>query len=722
MTEGEKGKAELGGQSRGNAQQTLPLKSTNPARDARNTAGLPDSEMAETALKHIEWMLIRRPADTLAGAEAGRKGGQPYGDVTALNTTRVIIDAVGPEILADVMSDYVSLLETSSAVYERNGDYAAGIFASGWCQFLDLASRQLCGTNDNREALACGRWLCHESCWTKASRVAIERGEPVDTECAGGIRLFAVPIRAGEDVVGSINFGYGDPPTEPGKLQELASTFGVRVEELRQRANAYESRAPFIIELAKTRLLAAARMIGTMVERKRAEEELRKHREELETLVQQRTQQLADSEQRLAKETGAVATIMREMLSGDLSNAETEKQVLDACLDATQSKYGMIGVVNQHGNYDTTTYSSRTMADCAFPEALAWDMTTGLTIRGIWGWPMIHGKPLLCNNLAEHPDRVGQPKGHVPIHCFLGVPVIRDGKVTGMVAVANKPGGFTEADVETLTRLVAVMTVSQRHRQLLDEQKRLVSERSAQLEEIKRAEENLNRMVVELNRSNTQLEQFAYVASHDLQEPLRMVSSFTQLLERRYGDKLDRSAKEFIGFAVDGAQRMQRLISDLLAYSRVQTKGRPLSPTDSLAALGMAMENLSMAIHESRATVTHGDMPVVQADATQLVQLFQNLIGNAIKFHGADLPHIHVSAEPKGEEWVFSVRDNGIGIAPEYFERIFVIFQRLHAGGTYPGTGIGLAICKKIVERHGGRIWVESQPGKGSTFYFTLRH
>jgi light-regulated signal transduction histidine kinase (bacteriophytochrome) len=335
---------------------------------------------------------------------------------------------------------------------------------------------------------------------------------------------------------------------------------------------------------------------------------------------------------------------------------------------------------------------------------------------------MIHGKPLLCNNLAEHRDRVGAPKGHVPIECFLGVPVERDGKVTGMVAVANKPGGFTEADVETLTRLVDVMTASQRHRELLDEQKRLVGERSAQLEEIKRAEEALQRMVEDLNRSNKELEQFAYVASHDLQEPLRMVSSFTQLLERRYGDKLDQSAKEFIHFAVDGAQRMQRLINDLLAYSRVQTKGKPLSPTDSLEALNVAQENLSMAIMESRAAVSHGNLPVVQADGTQLAQLFQNLIGNAIKFHGADLPHIHVSAEPKGEEWVFSVRDNGIGIAPEYFERIFVIFQRLHAGGTYPGTGIGLAICKKIVERHGGRIWVESQPGKGSTFYFTLRH
>jgi len=237
----------------------------------------------------------------------------------------------------------------------------------------------------------------------------------------------------------------------------------------------------------------------------------------------------------------------------------------------------------------------------------------------------------------------------------------------------------------------------------------------------KKAEANLLQKVEELNRSNEELGQFAYIASHDLQEPLRMVASYTQLLSRRYKGKLDSDADEFISFAVDGASRMQRLIQDLLAYSRVGTKGRELLDTSSEEAFQQALINLRGSVQQSGALVTHDPLPAVLADETQLIQLFQNLVGNAIKYQKSGIPRVHVSAARNGgNKWTFSVQDNGLGIDPLYFERIFGMFQRLHKREEFEGTGIGLAICKKIVERHGGNISVESQPGQGSTFRFLL--
>jgi PAS domain S-box-containing protein len=227
-------------------------------------------------------------------------------------------------------------------------------------------------------------------------------------------------------------------------------------------------------------------------------------------------------------------------------------------------------------------------------------------------------------------------------------------------------------------------------------------------------------LVAELDRSNKELEQFAYVASHDLQEPLRIISSFAQLLARRYKNQLDADANDFIAFIVDGAVRMQTLINDLLAYSRVGTRGNEKRPVRLDDTLDRALANLRVAIDESHAEFTRDPLPTLMADASQITQLFQNLVGNALKYRAADPPRIHISAQQEGNEWLISIRDNGIGIDPLYLERIFVIFQRLHTREQYPGTGIGLAICQKIVERHGGRIWVDSKQGQGSIFHFTL--
>jgi PAS domain S-box-containing protein len=258
-----------------------------------------------------------------------------------------------------------------------------------------------------------------------------------------------------------------------------------------------------------------------------------------------------------------------------------------------------------------------------------------------------------------------------------------------------------------------------------------ITERKKTEEELRKYREHLEEMVAqrtaelektanELKRSNTDLEQFAYSASHDLQEPLHVIKGFLGLIQKRYKDNLDEKGHEFIRVTIDGAKRMQELIRDLLEYSRVGTKAKEFKPIKCAVVLDKVLFNLKVAIEESRAEVTHDILPTVMADAVQLGSLFQNLIGNAIKFHGAEPPKVHISAEKRDSEWIFTVCDNGIGIDPKFSERIFSVFQRLHTTAEYPGTGIGLAICKKIVEKHGGRIWVESEPGKGTTFYFTI--
>lgn len=249
---------------------------------------------------------------------------------------------------------------------------------------------------------------------------------------------------------------------------------------------------------------------------------------------------------------------------------------------------------------------------------------------------------------------------------------------------------------------------------------KLIDELQDSLTELKRTKKELEHTSQDLARSNVDLQQFAYAASHDLQAPLHGVEGFVKLFARRYKGKLDTKADEFIEYIIDGIKRMRVLINDLLEYSQVGAKGLHLKSIESEFSLVQAITNLKTAIDDSSAVVTHSAMPRVIADSSQLCRLFQNLIGNAIKFRNEKSPKIEISAERKGEEWLFSVHDNGIGIDPNNSDRIFIIFQRLHTKDEYEGTGIGLAICKRIVERHRGRIWVESEPGKGSTFYFTL--
>ena len=322
--------------------------------------------------------------------------------------------------------------------------------------------------------------------------------------------------------------------------------------------------------------------------------------------------------------------------------------------------------------------------------------------RGPTGTAIRTGKPTVCRNMLTDPSfkpwrEQAIKRGYAS---SLVLPLLADGKAFGAVTIYSKqPDSFFEDEIELLMELAndiahGVMTLRLRAAH-------------AQAEE-------------EVRRSNSDLQQFAYAASHDLQEPLRGIAGFAGLLEKRYKGKFDRKADEFIDYIIDDVKRMQALINDLLEYSRIEAKGKVFKATNCSVALEEAFYNLRSVIEETAADITYDLLPTVMADAPQLKRLFQNLIGNAIKFRGKERPRIHISAERKENNWVFSVKDNGIGFDVQFADRIFVVFQRLHARQEYPGTGIGLAICKKIVEHHGGHIWVESEPGNGSTFYFTI--
>jgi signal transduction histidine kinase len=309
--------------------------------------------------------------------------------------------------------------------------------------------------------------------------------------------------------------------------------------------------------------------------------------------------------------------------------------------------------------------------------------------------------PVYARNLQSDP-RVLDPVFYrrQGIVSYFGVPMIAKGDAVGnLVLLTRAEYAFGDEEVEFLSTLAGNAAVAIHNSQLYEEK----AQRQAELE-----------------RSNTELQQFAYVASHDLQEPLRMITGYTSLLAKRYKGKLDAAADEFIGFAADGANRMRVLINDLLTYSRVGTQGKKFAPVDCEMILAQTVASLQVAIEESAARLSHDPLPTVNGDDVQLRQLFQNLIGNAIKYRNGNAPAVHIGCARRERDWLFSVRDNGIGIDPRFAEKIFIIFQRLHNVEKYPGTGIGLAVCKRVVERHGGRIWLGAESEEGATFYFTL--
>ncbi len=465
-----------------------------------------------------------------------------------------------------------------------------------------------------------------------------------------------------------------------------------------------------------------------LVTLKRTEEGLQKAHAKLEVKVEQGAAELLAANETLQEEIAE-----RKRVEGELRRSERELrirnriadiflvipdeemygEVLQVILEAAESRYGVFGYIDQNETLVCPSMTKDIWDQCAVSEKTiiypreAWG--------GLWGQSLIEKKTFFSNELSRVPE------GHIPIFRNLALPIIHQGNVIGLLNVANKATDYDQQDqelLETIADAIAPVLAARLQRDIQEK------ERKQAEEELQKAHNRLETKVKErtakLEHTNAELEQFAYVASHDLQEPLRNVRSYTELLAERYQGRLDAKADKFIGYIVDGASRMQRLVSDLLSYSRVGEADLSPELTNVADAMGQVLGDMEALIQENDALVTCDPLPTIIANNLQISQLLLNLIGNAIKFRSENPPRIHVSAEQKDKEWVFSVSDNGIGIEPQYAERIFTVFQRLHTRETYPGTGIGLAICRKIVERHGGRIWMESEIGKGTTFFFTI--
>jgi len=420
----------------------------------------------------------------------------------------------------------------------------------------------------------------------------------------------------------------------------------------------------------------------------RMAEALKESRQGLEEKIAERTRELS-----------ALFAAMTPLAQTDSIHAVFEK-IIERVVAVTGSDAAAIRLLDKDKKYLSYIAQHGFPSDylTATRDALGGTSTAAVALRG---------DPFFSPDISSDSRRHRKRQVEYGFFSCALLPLAVKGEVRGIIQLASRRLGYFSADQkEYLMAIARLMGI--------------VVENSELLYSSVRYGEQLQKSNRELERSNSELQQFAYVASHDLQEPLRMVRSYTGLLARRYQGKLDADADEFIAYAVDGARRMQELINDLLRYSRVETTGKDFTATDFEAILARTLTTLGLAIQESGARVCHEPLPTVSADEVQLGQLFQNLIGNGIKYRREGPLEIDVACRLEGSHWLFSVRDNGIGIEPQYYERIFTIFQRLHTREQYPGSGIGLAICKKIVERHGGKIWVESELGKGTTFYFTL--
>jgi signal transduction histidine kinase len=632
----------------------------------------------EKSLSSIEWMLTKKVGLFLQDGTAQR---EHTVKMTGLNKDGLIFTSVGRDLLLDIARDYLDLLGTSAAIYEQNGEYALAVFSSAWCNFMDDSSRQLCTTDNLDEALQSGKWLCHESCWSKCSKISIQTEEVVDIECDGGIHIYSVPIFANQEVVGAINFGYGDPPKDKRALQELAEKYQVDSEELVRLANAYESRPPFIIELAKQRLHNSANLIGMLIEKNQAQAKLKSNESLLNKIFNILPIGLwfADRNGKLQRGNPAGVKIWGAEPLVELSEYGVFKA---RSLPSRQ----------ELGADDWALSKTIKYGDTIEEELLEIDAFDGT-------------KKIILNYSTPLKNEKGEIEGAVVVNLDTTERVRSQEKVK-------------EAQ-EELQRLLSEADQARQVLLSVIEDQKIAEEKIVQLNQ--ELEERVTNRTVQLEVANRELEAFAYSVSHDLRAPLRAMDGFSAALLEDYPDKLDEQGRHYLARIQEASRKMGQLIEDLLNLSRV-TRREIIKESVNLSeiSLEIAEEYKKQSSEHPIEFIIQEEM-ITQADSHLIRIVLENLISNACKFSGnKDKPIIEIGCSNQNGEPVFFVKDNGVGFNMKYISKLFNPFQRLHSVEEFPGTGIGLVTVQRIINRHGGRIWPESSIDHGATFFFTL--